>query len=774
MSTSAAANAGAGGMGEDAPLPSSVISDPVDIRSEFLDAIDAVLDFIYNKDTDFEAANVTASLAAAQPAANAPAAAAAAQPAADAIEESRASRSSRRIAANDSVKAVKAAEAKAAADALAAAAEEAAARRKAAKEAAKEGTQGASRAKLATIPNAIYESACQNLLPIFMVPARALDAEYKNGKLGLGTILEKGLTAVCELVYGPGLARDLAYDFTRDGSSPYIRHFFEITEANDQCRAIIDNWERATPPVPCWLCGVGVNACPAAKDAKKGSVDCEHKLSVLPALLLTGLFDRRFARILREKGLVDQYKGLLKLEYAWSHGRCNQIKTDDVFITCNVDRAKIVTFGPNHSAITKTLKVILTHASYQPTKDQLWECIQAQAPPSPATKEAWPAWRTGGVEAQLADLCAKLNARGYTAKQLVAHFVNGLLDRAIYFAPTLVNKYLNTPNGPNLTEAQVATLEALLASPPSGGRRRTRHRRSNRKRTWRKTYRGGADEGYDVMAAIALSLTKAACIDVLSDRIDTAAATISPDSLGAIAPAIEDALDKHQLWTDGSAMDVLAKARASGPKTVQQLCVAIARELFRMGLVGDKIKPVIEPLVRAEKREREVEGKDESSSSKRTASEAAAPAAAAKPQGAANAAAAAAAASSGDGDDGEEDDEEGDAGMGAPAAGPLGVEIPEADVLKLFDKLKDESPVRNQRVADAISTLDRPSGRMADDSEPSSRSEVSVGEVKANWSALPPEVKRLVFDGLSQQAQEDAEEGYASLGGAFGPKPNWL
>ncbi len=553
-------------------LPSSVISDPEDMRTDFFNKLDEILN-------DIETKNIALEAAAPPPAATEPAPAA--EPAA--AEPAPVTRASRRLAVVNAQKAVEKAAAAERAATLEAARIEAEERRQAAKAAAK-GPQGAELATLSKVPNAIYEAACQNILPIFMVPTSALNEEYEapTAKFGLGELLSKRLTPVCELIYGVGLTQDLAEGFSQPGRAPYIRNFFEITKANDQCQNVIGDWRGTDPPTKCWICDVGVNAC----GEEKGTVDCEHKLSVLPALLLTGLFDRRFAKLLTGNGLSEQYKNLLKEEYAWSHSRCNQIKTDDVFITYAVSREKIVTFLPNVASIQSTLATILTHTSYKPTKDELWDCIEKQALPTPppTTKKDWPGWRTAGVAAQLNTLCTKLNARNYTTKQLVSHFVNGLLDRAINLAPALVNKYINTPNGPKLTPAQLERLQALLAPPTGGARHRTRHRRSNRKRTWRKTYRGGADEGYEDMAGIALSLTKAACIDDLPAKLS---------SLDSIASSIEEALDKYQLSTDQNAMDVLRMARVSKPRTVQQLCVAIARVL-QTGPISSRMKTALE------------------------------------------------------------------------------------------------------------------------------------------------------------------------------------
>ena len=133
-------------------LPSSVISDPEDMRTDFFNKLDEILH-------DIETKNIALEAAAPPPAATEPAPAA--EPAA--AEPAPVTRASRRLAVVNAQKAVEKAAAAERAATLEAARIEAEERRQAAKAAAK-GPQGDELATLYKVPNAIYEAACQNIL----------------------------------------------------------------------------------------------------------------------------------------------------------------------------------------------------------------------------------------------------------------------------------------------------------------------------------------------------------------------------------------------------------------------------------------------------------------------------------------------------------------------------------------------------------------------------------------------------------------------------------
>ena len=552
-------------MNEEAPLPSSVISEPENDLPEFYNELQRIL--AQHEVEQEEVAPSGNSVAANAAAANA---AAPAEP--------------RRSTRQELLRARLEAQQKQA-QALADAKKEAELRRKAAAEAA-ERPQGKGREDLKRVPDAIYELAGQNLLPIFLVPNAVLAKDYEKtpGRFGLESLLTKSLTPVCELIYGPGLTHALAESFTPKGRRPYIRSFFEITKANDQCKDVIGDWREQSDP-KCWICGVTV-----AKE--RGDPECEHKLPMLFALLLTGLFDRRLAGILQSAGLSAQYKALLGNEYAWSHNRCNQIKNDDVFIDFTVAGDKTVTFRTNPVIIKDNLDSVLKHASYAPTAAELWGFIQTGPPPYTGTQPEWIASRIPEVETQLASLLTKLNARRYTTKQLASHFVNGLLDRAIALAPQLVNAYVNDENGPKLDPDQRKALEARLLEnleKTKGGRRRTRHRRANRKRTWRKVYRGGAGNEYEALMIVALSLVKALCLESLM--------TSAPVSLDTIAQVVEQQLTAYQTATDDLAVEALEKAMKNTPKTINELCYQLVEAVRGNSMVGNTMRGAIEAAV---------------------------------------------------------------------------------------------------------------------------------------------------------------------------------
>lgn len=524
-----------------APLPSSVISDPEDTRPELIRLLETLL-----ADSESVAADVDHGDAQpALPAANA------AAPASSSMD----SRQTRREVLRQRLEAAKQKELALEAAQRAVRERREAAKRasEAARQASREARQGAGVVvfdQISTDP--IFLMACQNILPLCMASAHTLNEEYAKPKavIDLSTLFTKSLTTVCELVYGRGLTADLAIEFSGKHEAPYIRHFFERTKAGGQCRAVIDAPKADTV---CWICNVKV--------AGMGTPECEHKLSILPALLLTGLFDAKFYAWLQKNGREQEYLNLLeKTEYAWAHQRCNQIKSDDVFIDYDMNRGLVV-FQPSRSAIVTTLDVVIQtpYANYSPKLETLRSAIDATR----TDFSRWPNERAPGVASQLSPLFDKVNAKGFTAKQLMSHFINGLLDRAIVLAPGLVAKHIE---GLNLTERQRTLLNDRLAGKTGGKLRR---------RTTRRKLRGGADDIDLLLADIALTITKAMGLRDLQRSVEgvfPAEFSTPRETPLSQLPAI---FDDYQIETDTLAIQALAYALTTKPTTVPDLCKEI-------------------------------------------------------------------------------------------------------------------------------------------------------------------------------------------------------
>jgi hypothetical protein len=336
-----------------------------------------------------------------------------------------------------------------------------------------------------------------------------------------------------------------------------------------------------------------------------GNPECEHRLAVLLALFVTGLYDSRIAA----KAADPAYKDLLKYEYEWSHNRCNQIKREHAFITFEVSGAgdKHIQFNPDRKAIEGYLKTIIEteYRGYTPTTTALWTEITKTD--QTLTKPAWVERQTAAVVESLQGLLTKLNARGFNPRVLVNRLVSGMLTRAILLAPDLVQKHLASDGPPSLTAEQRSLLTSRLAK--KGGRRKTRHRLRGWKRTHR-VYVGGTkeeDELDDALAYLALTLTKAMYLKWLDKEIQRAidAATDSFDAL----PAIAQAMDSYVDWTHNTAFESLQTA-LNDSGSVDEFRMNLARAIGAKDpdSVVDGVKPLL--AVSGEKRERETEDGD--------------------------------------------------------------------------------------------------------------------------------------------------------------------
>jgi hypothetical protein len=98
-------------------------------------------------------------------------------------------------------------------------------------------------------------------------------------------------------------------------------------------------------------------------------------------------------------------------------------------------------------------------------------------------------WKSAvpAVATEIQKLATKLNAKEFTANQLVAHFVRGAINRVVNLAPDLATRYLKD----RLSPKQKSIVAARLKGRASGGGRTRRALR--RRRTYRRQ-RGGVEE----------------------------------------------------------------------------------------------------------------------------------------------------------------------------------------------------------------------------------------------------------------------------------------
>lgn len=430
------------------------------------------------------------------------------------------------------------------------------------------------RLKNATFVEERYLAASLNLMPLLMASRAELDTDTVPTGLKLNDIFTKGLTRVCELVYGKTLTAGLA-KLSREGN---LRNFFETSNPQTtQCPNVIGDKQDTTP---CWICDVALN------DTKGwGPSECEHKCPVVLALLLSGLYDGRLARILIRTQRIQEYKNLLRYEYGWSHRRCNQIKNDDIFISHTVDaRDKTVTFSTDQEKIKEDLALIVGdgYTNYTPSGEDLRNAIPK------FNEDTWVPARVQGITKTLEPFLTKLTNGKFTAKQLMSHFVNGLLTRAIALAPNLVRYCVNNEGKPVLNDEMKRTLESYLQG-KGGSRHRTQHRRSGRKQTFRKRMRGGAD-GEEVFSDYVIEIATLCRLPDLGTAIDAVYAgaldAIQGDAFfEVLADGVDRAIDRHR---SDIVKDHATMLKSPRPANINALTLAIIETTEHNELKGGR------------------------------------------------------------------------------------------------------------------------------------------------------------------------------------------
>jgi hypothetical protein len=254
----------------------------------------------------------------------------------------------------------------------------------------------------------------------------------------------------------------------------------------------------------------------------KDKRECEHKLSILFAILITGLYDRRLHRVLIDKGLDAQYIALLKPEYAWAHQLCNQVKSDIPLVQLAFEGrgVKTVQAVPSDSNTKTMLKGILeSTGKYEPTPAELWAKLTTEDNQWngqvaegdrigrwTGTQETWIQSRIDSIVGAMNETVKNFNFKRYTTDVLIASFVNSLWRRACFLAPEAV-KSLRYDTLPPVYQRMV---DDAFAARNGAGRRRTRRRQRG----------GDRDEG-EVWVYLAESLAKAIRLPRLRELILT-------------------------------------------------------------------------------------------------------------------------------------------------------------------------------------------------------------------------------------------------------------
>lgn len=99
------------------------------------------------------------------------------------------------------------------------------------------------------------------------------------------------------------------------------RTIWEKVKTKEQCMAVLKD-----QPKVCWLCGNGIDSTLPSNNPL--SIQCEHILPVMQAVIFLQLYSRDHG---------DNITDPMKMEYAWAHAKCNNIKTNTVFIEETAD-----------------------------------------------------------------------------------------------------------------------------------------------------------------------------------------------------------------------------------------------------------------------------------------------------------------------------------------------------------------------------------------------------------------------------------------------------
>lgn len=119
------------------------------------------------------------------------------------------------------------------------------------------------------------------------------------------------------------------------------RAIYELSSPTTQCSAITGI--RDPNKTPCYICGIDIDE--GDKEIKRGKTinqgltsECEHILPIAQAILFLGLYWAKAPK----NGLFVPKANILKLEYAWAHRTCNQVKSDNTYITIDKTTNKYI------------------------------------------------------------------------------------------------------------------------------------------------------------------------------------------------------------------------------------------------------------------------------------------------------------------------------------------------------------------------------------------------------------------------------------------------
>lgn len=125
------------------------------------------------------------------------------------------------------------------------------------------------------------------------------------------------------------------------------RDWWEPTNPIGQCRAIIGDH---SPDLTCYICGLQMKEDGVGKNGKIITPECEHILPVFHANMFLSMYNPNVKP-------TPEMERELKMEYAWAHKCCNQVKSDTGFMHYNVSTNQLVMdFKSTKDILTKIYK----------------------------------------------------------------------------------------------------------------------------------------------------------------------------------------------------------------------------------------------------------------------------------------------------------------------------------------------------------------------------------------------------------------------------------
>jgi hypothetical protein len=383
-----------------------------------------------------------------------------------------------------------------------------------------------------------YKAASTNLLPLLLKSDKEIARTSAKTPTGpeFNELFERGLTPICQAIVGTRMLQRIK------NAHKTVRDFFLASSNATQCNNVIGMFEAGRST--CWICGVTIG---------EGEQECEHKLPVVLALLLTGLYDTKLYEALN-RVTQRKYIDFLKLEYGWSHERCNQLKSNTSYL--RPEEGDTVRLSPDEDTIEAALQAIVRKGdtqAWKPSSEELRTLI--------GNLTEWETTRRGAVREEMNKICTPINARALSKAQLVAHFKYGVLTRA----KILLERTIPRPSERLSKTAKRAVQSYLQSEDPEGGVRRMQH--------------GGAPPFEDVLTAVQDYVHERYLSDVFREADLTGVSGVaSIDGLiETIAGDQEDCLKRQAIAVTALEAALLDVAYPSGSDPLAMFDTAIER-----------------------------------------------------------------------------------------------------------------------------------------------------------------------------------------------------